>query len=90
MSCQRICRSPPQTIRHDLNQLYKLALVQRVHGGAVIKDSVGNLGYGARKIPMAAEKAEIARLTVKIIPDKFIELCRKNEVQMIIANTGKR
>jgi DeoR family glycerol-3-phosphate regulon repressor len=59
----------PQTIRRDLNQLYKLELVQRVHGGAVIKDSVENLGYGARKILMAAEKAEIARLTAKTIPD---------------------
>jgi DeoR family glycerol-3-phosphate regulon repressor len=59
----------PQTIRRDLNRLYELELVQRVHGGAVIKDSVENLGYGARKILMAAEKAEIARLTAKRIPD---------------------
>ena len=59
----------PQTIRRDLNQLYKLGLVQRVHGGAVIKDSVENLGYGARKILMAAEKSEIARITAGIIPD---------------------
>ena len=59
----------PQTIRRDLNQLCELELVQRVHGGAVIKDSVENLGYGARKILMAAEKAEIARLTAEIIPD---------------------
>jgi len=59
----------PQTIRRDLNQLYELGLVQRVHGGAVINDSVENLGYGARKILMAAEKAEIARLTAKIISD---------------------
>ena len=59
-------------------------------GGAVIKDSLENLGYGARKIPMVAENAEIARLTVKIIPDKFIELCRKKEVQAIITNTGIR
>jgi len=57
----------PQTIRRDLNQLYKLELVQRVHGGAVIKDSVENLGYGARKILMAAEKAGIGRQTAKII-----------------------
>lgn len=59
----------PQTIRRDLNQLYELELVQRVHGGAVIKDTVENLGYGARKILMAGEKAEIARLTANIIPD---------------------
>ena len=59
----------PQTIRRDLNRLYELELVQRVHGGAVIKDSIENLGYGARKILMAAEKTEIARLAAKIIQD---------------------
>jgi DeoR family glycerol-3-phosphate regulon repressor len=59
----------PQTIRRDLNQLYELQLVQRVHGGAVIKDTVENLGYGARKLLMAREKSEIARLAASIIPD---------------------
>lgn len=59
----------PQTIRRDLNHLYELKLLQRVHGGAILKDNVENLGYGARKILMADEKAEIARLTAQIIPD---------------------
>ena len=67
----------PQTIRRDLNQLYDLKLVQRVHGGAVIKDTIENLGYGARKLLMAGEKNEIAKLTAEIIPDNssmFINL----------------
>ena len=67
----------PQTIRRDLNQLYDLKLVQRVHGGAVIKDTIENLGYGARKFLMAGEKTEIAKLTAEIIPDNssiFINL----------------
>ena len=59
----------PQTIRRDLNQLYDLELVQRVHGGAVIKDTVENLGYGARKLLMAREKDEIARQAAALIPD---------------------
>jgi DeoR family glycerol-3-phosphate regulon repressor len=59
----------PQTIRRDLNQLYELELVQRVHGGAIIKDTVENLGYGARKILMADEKIEIAKLAASIIPN---------------------
>ena len=59
----------PQTIRRDLNQLYDLELIQRVHGGAVIKDTVENLGYRARKILMADEKIEIAKLAASIIPD---------------------
>lgn len=67
----------PQTIRRDLNQLYALQLVQRIRGGAVIKDTIENLGYGARKILMADEKTDIARLTASIIPDNssmFINL----------------
>jgi DeoR family glycerol-3-phosphate regulon repressor len=59
----------PQTIRRDLNQLYDSELVQRVRGGAVMKNTVENLGYGARKILMADEKTAIARCTSEIIPD---------------------
>lgn len=59
----------PQTIRRDLNQLYDLEFVQRVRGGAVIKNTVENLGYGARKTLMADEKTEIARITAGIVSD---------------------
>ncbi len=59
----------PQTIRRDLNQLYERQLLQRVHGGAIIKDNVENLGYGARKMLMADEKSDIARRAADIIPD---------------------
>jgi len=59
----------PQTIRRDLNQLYEKKLLQRVHGGAVVKDNVENLGYGARKTLMAEEKYNIARRTAELLPD---------------------
>lgn len=59
----------PQTIRRDLNQLYELQLLQRVHGGAVVKDNVENLGYGARKILMAEEKSDIARRAAELLPN---------------------
>ena len=59
----------PQTIRRDLNQLYGKNLLQRVHGGAVVKDNVENLGYGARKILMADEKHDIARRAAQLLPD---------------------
>ena len=59
----------PQTIRRDLNQLYDQELVERIRGGAIIKNTVENLGYGARKILMADEKTDIARLTAEIISD---------------------
>ncbi len=67
----------PQTIRRDLNELCELEMVQRVHGGAVICDTIENLGYGARKILMADEKTAIAKLTARIISDNasmFINL----------------
>lgn len=67
----------PQTIRRDLNQLYDLELVQRVRGGAVIKNTVENLGYGARKALMTEEKTEIGRITSDLIPNNtsmFINL----------------
>jgi DeoR family glycerol-3-phosphate regulon repressor len=59
----------PQTIRRDLNQLYEQQLLRRVHGGAVVKDNVENLGYGARKILMAEEKSGIARRAAELLPD---------------------
>ncbi len=62
-------RVTPQTIRRDLNQMYDLNLIQRVHGGAVIMDHVENLGYGARKGLMVGEKTEIARRAAELIPD---------------------
>lgn len=59
----------PQTIRRDLNHLYEMELIQRVHGGAIIRGTVENLGYGARKILMVKEKKAIARLAAQLIPD---------------------
>ena len=59
----------PQTIRRDLNQLCRLRLLQRVHGGAVASDGVENLGYAARKRLAADEKANIGRRAAALIPD---------------------
>lgn len=67
----------PQTIRRDLNQLYEMQLIHRIRGGAVIKDTIENLGYGARKQLMSAEKSQIARRTAALIPNNssmFINL----------------
>ena len=83
----------PQTIRRDLNQLYQKQLVQRVHGGAVAKDNIENLGYGARKILMAAEKFEIARRTAELLPDNsslFINIGTTTErvAEYLLDRTG--
>lgn len=72
----------PQTIRRDLNQLYDLDLLHRVHGGAVLKDSIENLGYGARCKLMTMEKSHIARRAAELIPDNsslFINIGTTNE-----------
>lgn len=61
----------PQTIRRDLNHLYDQDLVQRVHGGAIIKDNVENLGYRSRKMLMAEEKAAIAKRAADLLPDNI-------------------
>ncbi len=58
-----------QTIRRDLNQLYECGRVQRVHGGAVLNDSVENLGYAARQNLMVDEKDAIAKCVAALIPD---------------------
>ncbi len=58
-----------QTIRRDLNSLFDAGHIQRIHGGAILKDSVENLGYGARKTLMVEEKDTIARSVVELIPD---------------------
>ncbi len=59
----------PQTIRRDINGLYKQNLVARYHGGAGIPSSVENLDYTARKIMHLEEKHKIARLVARHIPD---------------------
>lgn len=58
----------PQTIRRDLNQLRRLGLLQRVHGGAIAHDGVANLGYEARRRLAAGEKAAIGARAAELIP----------------------
>lgn len=59
----------PQTIRRDLNVMCDMRLLQRVHGGAVVRDGVSNLGYEARRNVQAAEKSAIGKLAADLIPD---------------------
>jgi len=86
-------RVTPQTIRRDLNQLYQQQLLQRVHGGAVVKDNVENLGYGARKILMAEEKSNIAQRVAELLPiaQRVAELLPDNSSLFInIGTTTER
>lgn len=67
----------PQTIRKDLNELCDSRMLTRVHGGAVIRSGVSNVGYAQRQGIAAAEKAAIGQLCAAQIPNStslFINL----------------
>ncbi len=59
----------PQTIRKDLNELCERRLLQRVHGGAVLRSGVENLGYAARRLVAAEEKRRIGAAAAGLIPE---------------------
>ena len=58
-----------QTIRRDLGELANAGLIDRVHGGAVPRTGVTNLGYEERRRLHDTAKADIARACAAAIPD---------------------
>ncbi|PTE22115.1 DeoR/GlpR family DNA-binding transcription regulator [Cereibacter changlensis] len=58
-----------QTIRRDLTELSEAGLLDRVHGGAVMRTGVSNIGYEERRRMNDAAKAAIGRCCAKAIPD---------------------
>ncbi len=58
-----------QTIRRDLSELAEAGLVDRVHGGAVLRAGVSNIGYDERRRMNAEGKAAIGRACAALIPD---------------------
>ena len=58
-----------QTIRRDLTELSDTGLLDRVHGGAVPRRGVINLGYEERRLMNEAAKAAIARACAAAIPE---------------------
>lgn len=58
-----------QTIRRDLSDLSDAGLLDRVHGGAVMRTGVSNIGYEERRRMNEAAKAAIGRLCAQAIPD---------------------
>lgn len=57
-----------QTIRRDLGDLAAAGKLTRVHGGAVLRAGVANIGYGERRRMNADAKAAIARACAALIP----------------------
>ncbi|MCX5477746.1 DeoR/GlpR family DNA-binding transcription regulator [Kaistia geumhonensis] len=58
-----------QTIRRDLAELSDAGLLDRVHGGAVLRTGVANIGYDQRRRMNEAGKAAIAGACAAAIPD---------------------
>ncbi len=58
-----------QTIRRDLTDLSDAGLLDRVHGGAVMRTGVSNIGYEERRRMNDVAKAAIGRLCAQAIPD---------------------
>ncbi|MDR0809323.1 MAG: DeoR/GlpR family DNA-binding transcription regulator [Gemmobacter sp.] len=58
-----------QTIRRDLTDLAEAGHLDRVHGGAVIRSGVSNIGYEERRALNDAAKAAIGRACAQALPD---------------------
>ncbi|GAB4387948.1 DeoR/GlpR family DNA-binding transcription regulator [Albidovulum sp.] len=58
-----------QTIRRDLTELADAGMLDRVHGGAVLRAGVANIGYEERRRMNAAAKAAIGAACAAAIPD---------------------
>jgi DeoR family transcriptional regulator, glycerol-3-phosphate regulon repressor len=58
-----------QTIRRDLSELADAGHLDRVHGGAVARTGVANIGYDARRRMHEPAKTAIARACAAAIPD---------------------
>lgn len=58
-----------QTIRRDLTELSEAGLLDRVHGGAIARTGVSNIGYEARRRMNEEAKSAIATACAAMIPD---------------------
>ncbi|WP_298848695.1 DeoR/GlpR family DNA-binding transcription regulator [uncultured Ruegeria sp.] len=58
-----------QTIRRDLTELADAGKLDRVHGGAVLRSGVSNIGYEDRRALNADAKIRIAQACAADIPD---------------------
>lgn len=58
-----------QTIRRDLSDLAEAGLIERVHGGAVLRRATHNIAYDERRRTQANAKAAIAARAATEIPD---------------------
>ncbi len=63
------CSVTTQSVRRDLLELERQELIERVHGGAIVTDSVANVSYPARlKISTSAKEA-IGHAAAALVPN---------------------
>ncbi len=58
----------PATVRRDLNEMQKLGLIQRTHGGAVFVDNVDEVNIFVRIEKNASDKEKTASLALDALP----------------------
>lgn len=58
-----------QTIRRDLGELAEAGMLDRVHGGAILRGGTSNIGYDERRRTNAEAKAAIGAACAARIPD---------------------
>ncbi len=58
-----------QTIRRDLNDLCLRGLLMRVHGGAILANSLSNMGYAERRSLASIEKRGIGERAAALVPE---------------------
>ncbi|MEM1156541.1 MAG: DeoR/GlpR family DNA-binding transcription regulator [Pseudomonadota bacterium] len=58
-----------QTIRRDLTELAEVGKLNRVHGGAVLRSSLANIGYEDRRTLNTDAKSLMAQACAQSIPD---------------------
>lgn len=59
----------PQTIRRDLAELADQGVLDRVHGGAILRSGASNIAYAERRRMNEEAKAAIGRACAAQIPD---------------------
>lgn len=59
----------PQTIRRDLGELADQGVLDRVHGGAILRSGASNIAYDERRRMNEDAKASIGRACAAQIPD---------------------
>ncbi len=59
-----------QTIRRDLNELCIRGLLARVHGGAILTNSLANVGYEERRALASVEKLRIGDHAAALLPER--------------------